>query len=91
MIDSEYVDRVGIILWGPNVDSMSDERSWKVGQGQSGYGLGLLPVRLTEDVQNDIYLEQMLVSDYLGINYDQSTSIQSIRLIELHDTDAQCQ
>ena len=54
MIDSEYVDRVGIILWGPNVDSMSDEWSWKVGQGQSGYGLGLLPVRLTEDVQNDI-------------------------------------
>ena len=36
-------------------------------------------------------LEQTLVSDYLGINYDKSTSIQSIRLIELSDTDGQCQ
>ena len=31
-------------------------------------------------------LEQTLASGYLWINYDKSTSIQSIRLIELNDT-----
>ena len=54
VIDSEYVNRVGIILWGPNIDSMSNEWSRKVVQGQSGYGLGLLLVRLTEDVRIDV-------------------------------------
>ena len=91
MIDSEYVNRVRIILRGPNIDPVSNEWSRKVGQRQSGYSFGLPLVRLTEDVQMDTCLEQMSVSDYLRINYDKSTSIQSIRIIELSDTDAQCQ
>ena len=54
MIDGEDVHGVRVILWRPYVNPMRDEWSGEVGQGKSGYGFGLLRVRLCSDVWADV-------------------------------------
>ena len=90
VIDREDKDRVWVILWRPNIDSMGDEWPGKVGQGQSSCRLGLPPVRPSKRCIFIYIYQRPLVSTYLRIHDNNSTSIQSMRIVEIGDTDMEC-
>lgn len=50
VVDGKDVDRVRVMLWRPNINSMSNKRSCKIGQKETRCPLSLPIVRLSKYV-----------------------------------------